>query len=93
MVTHDIDEAVYLSDRVFVLSAPPSTVLEAIDVPLAHPREQVKTRSEAEFLKLRNHIHGLIGKKGGETAAYAAADPIAARLDLERETDEVESVP
>ena len=49
--------------------------------------------SEAEFLELRNHIHGLIGKKGGETTAYAAADPIAARLDLERETDEVESVP
>jgi NitT/TauT family transport system ATP-binding protein len=63
LVTHDIDEAVYLSDRVFVLSTPPSTVLEEIPIGLAQPRDQVRTRSEAGFLELRNHIHGLIGKK------------------------------
>ena len=63
LVTHDIDEAVYLSDRVFVLSTPPSTVLEEIPIPLSQPRDQVGTRSEAGFLQLRNHIHGLIGKK------------------------------
>ena len=63
LVTHDIDEAVYLSDRVFVLSAPPSAVLEEIAIPLAQPRDQVRTRSEPGFLELRNHIHGLIGKR------------------------------
>jgi NitT/TauT family transport system ATP-binding protein len=63
LVTHDIDEAVYLSDRVFVLSTPPSTVLEEIPIPLSQPRDQVGTRSEPSFLQLRNHIHGLIGKK------------------------------
>src|SRR6202041_446214 len=47
LVTHDIDEAVYLSDRVFVLSTPPSTVLEEIPIPLSQPRDQVGTRSEA----------------------------------------------
>jgi len=69
LVTHDIDEAVYLSDRVFVLSAPPSTVLEEIPIGLAQPREQVKTRSEGGFLELRNHIHGLIGKKTEDNSA------------------------
>jgi hypothetical protein len=52
-----------------VLSAPPSTVLEEIPIGLAQPREQVKTRSEGGFLELRNHIHGLIGKKSEDNAA------------------------
>lgn len=74
LVTHDIDEAVYLSDRVFVLSAPPSTVLEEIPIGLAQPREQVRTRSEGGFLELRNHIHGLIGKKAEDNAATFVVD-------------------
>lgn len=90
LVTHDIDEAVYLSDRVFVLSSPPSTVLEEVTVPLPMPREQVKTRSEALFLQLRNHIHGLIGKKTGD-GYKLRMDRLEARLDLERE-GEVENV-
>jgi NitT/TauT family transport system ATP-binding protein len=76
LVTHDIDEAVYLSDRVFVLSAPPSTVLEEIRIPLAHPRDQVRTRSEAGFLELRNHIHGLIGKRKNDAMpTFTLAQP------------------
>ena len=71
LVTHDIDESVYLSDRVFVLSAPPSHVLEGIEIPLAHPRDQVTTRSTAQFLELRNHIHGLIGKRKGDLSVAA----------------------
>lgn len=60
LVTHDIDEAVYLSGRIFVLSRSPSVVVREIAVDLPHPREQTKTRSDANFLKLRNEIHGLI---------------------------------
>lgn len=60
LVTHDIDEAVYLSDRVFVLGKPPSTVISEVPVDLPRPREQTKTRSDPDFLKLRNEIHGLI---------------------------------
>lgn len=62
LVTHDIDESVYLSDRVFVLSPPPSVVVAEIAVVLPEPREQVRTRSDAHFLELRNRIHGMIGK-------------------------------
>ncbi|HEY4441534.1 MAG TPA: ABC transporter ATP-binding protein, partial [Candidatus Elarobacter sp.] len=61
LVTHDIDEAVYLSDRVFVLSPPPSVIVREIAIPLAQPRDQERTRSDAAFLALRNEIHRLIG--------------------------------
>jgi NitT/TauT family transport system ATP-binding protein len=86
LVTHDIDEAVYLSDRVFVLSAPPSTVLEEIRIPLAQPRDQVGTRSEAGFLELRNHIHALIGKRKSDNRPAFAVNGSAPTLTLEGET-------
>jgi NitT/TauT family transport system ATP-binding protein len=63
LVTHDIDEAVYLSDRVFVLSPPPAVIVREIAVPLPQPRDQERTRSDAAFLALRNDIHRLIGKQ------------------------------
>ena len=62
LVTHDIDESVYLSDRVFVLSPPPSVVVAEVQIPLPQPREQVRTRSDAQFIELRNRIHAMIGK-------------------------------
>ncbi len=62
LVTHDIDEAVYLSDRVFVLSPPPSVVVRSFDIPLGRGRDQERTRSDARFLELRNAIHQLIGR-------------------------------
>src|ERR1700678_2468490 len=83
LVTHDIDEAVYLSDRVFVLSTPPSTVLEEIPIGLSHPRDQVKTRSEGGFLELRNHIHGLIGKKKDDGMKSFVRDAVPSALELE----------
>jgi len=55
-VTHDIDESVYLSDRVVVLTPAPTTVLEILDVPLPHPRHQVKTKELPEFAQLRAHV-------------------------------------
>jgi NitT/TauT family transport system ATP-binding protein len=59
-VTHDIDEAVYLADRVLVLSGTPGRIVASVDVPLPRPREQTETRSSPEFLSLRNELHGLI---------------------------------
>ena len=58
-VTHDIDEAVYLGDRVVVLSARPARLREEVPVDLPRPRGIVVRKSIA-FLECRNHIWDLI---------------------------------
>jgi NitT/TauT family transport system ATP-binding protein len=63
-VTHDIDEAVYLADRVLVLSRAPGRVVGSIAVGLPRPRVQTTSRSSPEFLDLRNRIYDLIESKG-----------------------------
>jgi len=63
-VTHDIDESVYLANRVLVLSRPPARVVEDIRVELPEPRDQITTRENPEFIHLRGHVARLI--HGGE---------------------------
>jgi len=63
LVTHDIDEAIYLSDRIVVLSKNPSVVREVVEVGLGDERSQVQTRSSAPFLTLRNHLLSLVMPK------------------------------
>ncbi len=58
-VTHQIDEAVYLSDRVVVLSARPGTIREIVDVELPRPRELSIKRTH-RFLEYVDHIWRLI---------------------------------
>jgi NitT/TauT family transport system ATP-binding protein len=64
LVTHDIDEAIYLSDRIVVLSKSPSVVKEIVSVELGAERSQVATRSSDRFLELRNHLLSLVMPAG-----------------------------
>ncbi len=59
-VTHDIDEAVYLADRVIALTPAPTTVREEIAVNLPRPRDQVETKDTLEFAHLRAHVYRLV---------------------------------
>ncbi|XVU29142.1 ABC transporter ATP-binding protein [Actinoplanes sp. CA-054009] len=65
-VTHDIDESVYLGQRVLVLSNRPTVVLEDVRIDLPDERDQLGTRSSARFSELRGHVYELIqlAKKG-----------------------------
>ena len=63
LVTHDMDEAVYLADRVLVLTGKPAHVAAEIAVPLGYPRTQVETRAHPDFGHLRGEIYQLIRGK------------------------------
>ena len=60
MVTHDIDEAVYLSDKVVVLYGSPANVKEIVKVDLPYPRNQVSSRGREEFAELRTKIYAQV---------------------------------
>ena len=55
-ITHSMDEAVYLSDRVVVMTPRPGQVAEVLDVPLARPRSAEAVRREPKFVELTNYI-------------------------------------
>ncbi|MFI0959835.1 ABC transporter ATP-binding protein [Streptomyces sp. NPDC021080] len=66
-VTHDIDEAVYLGERVLVLSASPTVVREQLKVDLPSERDQLTTRVAPRFAELRTHVYEQIqAAKRGE---------------------------
>ena len=57
MVTHDIDEALYLSDRIVVMTnGPKARIQEIIDVPFTRPRPRAELTRSAEFAALREHL-------------------------------------
>ena len=64
-VTHDIDEAVYLSDRIVVLDGTPATIAAQIEVDLPRPRDQLATKELPEFLKLRRAAYDAIAEPHG----------------------------
>jgi NitT/TauT family transport system ATP-binding protein len=70
-VTHDIDESVYLGDRILVLSRSPSRVEEALEVDLPEPRDQVETKELEEFAHLRGHVFRQIKRRPQREPAAA----------------------
>jgi NitT/TauT family transport system ATP-binding protein len=71
-VTHDIDESVYLGDRVIVLTHAPTHVKEIVGVPLPRQRDQLATKELPEFAHLRAHVYRLIKR---EQEATPEPDP------------------
>ncbi|MDQ0948167.1 NitT/TauT family transport system ATP-binding protein [Streptomyces phaeochromogenes] len=56
-VTHDIDEAVYLGERVLILSSSPTVVQEQLKIDLPVERDQLHTRVAPRFAELRTHVY------------------------------------
>lgn len=72
-VTHDIDESVYLGERVVVLSKSPTWVQEDLVIDLAPERDQITTRALPRFTELRTHVYEQIQRaKRGEAVRPAA---------------------
>ncbi|HEV7957654.1 MAG TPA: ABC transporter ATP-binding protein [Marisediminicola sp.] len=75
-VTHDIDESVYLGERVIILSSSPTVILEDLAIDLPAQRDQLETRSDPRFVELRHHVYEQIQKAKthtGDTQSVPAA--------------------
>jgi len=67
LVTHDIDESVYVGDRVVVLTPGPGRVRAVLPVDLPAPRDQISTRELPAFVRLRTEVSRLVrGQPGDE---------------------------
>ena len=64
-VTHDVDEALYLSDRVLILQDDPSTIGKSFTVECPRPRDQFETKQSEGFQALRREVHEAIMRPGG----------------------------
>jgi len=54
-VTHDVEEAIYLADRIFIMSAHPGTIIEDVQVPFDRPRD-LSLKQRNEFHELQNYV-------------------------------------
>ena len=67
-VTHDLQEAAFLSNRVVVMSARPGTIQEIVDVPIPHPRTPDVLYSDM-FVEITRHLRELLVEQGEDQAA------------------------
>jgi NitT/TauT family transport system ATP-binding protein len=72
LVTHDIDEAVYLADRVVVLYGAPAQVERIVKVDLGAERDQITTKATRAFAELRTEVYQMIRRKPDAAAESAA---------------------
>jgi NitT/TauT family transport system ATP-binding protein len=63
-VTHDLEEAIYLGDRVIAMESRPGRIGALVDVDLPRPRNQLTTREDPRFLALRHKLFGLLPTTG-----------------------------
>jgi NitT/TauT family transport system ATP-binding protein len=80
-VTHDIEEAVYLGQRVLVLSMSPTVVMEDVAIDLPDERSQLETRSLPRFAELRKHLYAQIQR--AKQGWRPSGDKVASRANRE----------
>lgn len=66
MVTHDVDEAVYLSDRIFVMTPRPAKIETIVNVEIGRNEKYGRKRDSGDFLNLRSKILRLLNYTGKE---------------------------
>ena len=59
-VTHDLEEAIYLGDRVIAMESRPGRIGEVVEIDLPRPRNQLTTREDARFLAYRHQLFNLL---------------------------------
>ena len=63
-VTHDVDEAIYLADRIHIMCAGPGTIVEDLPVPFGRPREAAMKQTK-EFHDMQQHVLSALRRAPG----------------------------
>ena len=63
-VTHDVEEAVYLADRIFIMSSHPGTIVEDVQVPFDRPRD-LALKEKNDFHELQHYVLGALKRAPG----------------------------
>lgn len=75
LVTHDVDESIYMADRVAVVRGKPASIQEILDIDLPRDRDQVTTKALPQFISLRSHVlRSFISGSGGAAAGSSVSD-------------------
>jgi NitT/TauT family transport system ATP-binding protein len=64
-VTHDVDEAVYLADRIYIMGTRPGTIMEDVPVPFGRPRDP-SVKEQKEFHDLQQHVLSCLRRAPGK---------------------------
>src|SRR5262245_14378114 len=62
-ITHNMDEAIFFSDRILVFGTRPGRIIEEVTVPFAHPRTVDVVRASRQFTELREHLWALLSQE------------------------------
>ena len=76
LITHSVEEAIYLASRIVVVTARPARIKQIIDVPFAYPRDE-SLQERAEFVELRSRIRQLVMSE--YRAQQAQIQPVSRR--------------
>jgi NitT/TauT family transport system ATP-binding protein len=71
-VTHDIDEAIYLSDEIHVFTARPGRIKAVLDVNIPRPRYQAEVTTSHEFVELKRNLLDLLQDESERAYQQAA---------------------
>jgi ABC-type nitrate/sulfonate/bicarbonate transport system ATPase subunit len=73
-VTHDVEEAVFLSDRIFVMTARPGRIKAVLEVPLPRPRDY-QIKNSPDFLKIKAEVSRLIREESIRALSSSMTEP------------------
>lgn len=96
MITHDIDEAILLADRILLMTnGPYARVAESVEITIPRPRSRTEIIEHPNYYAIRNHLVQFLGKRSKEMAGQETTDgtnkPTTVRIDKTEPADDPEA--